>query len=181
MTKPRTHARLGPTILPLAFLACGSCTPPPPTPSVDALLAALSEPAAGREEPVPARPRLLIYLDASQSMQGFLNLPNSRYRRALDHLLDRSIAGGYDVTVHKFDRVVERLPATISVASIAQVGFFIGAETSFPALFQHIDRERKPGTIAVVVTDLVQSYRGSLTLARSSTGGLRVDLVLPSA
>jgi hypothetical protein len=90
-------------------------------------------------------------------MQGFLNLPNSRYRRALDHLLDRSIAGGYDVTVHKFDRVVERLPATVSVASIAQVGFFIGAETSFPALFQHIDRERKPGTIAVVVTDLVQS------------------------
>jgi signal transduction histidine kinase len=43
--------------------------------------------------------------------------------------------------------------------------------------------ETKPGTGLglSIVTDLVQSYRGSLTLARSSTGGLRIDLVLPSA
>lgn len=43
--------------------------------------------------------------------------------------------------------------------------------------------ETKPGTGLglSIVTDLVQSYRGSLTLARSSTGGLRVDLVLPAA
>lgn len=158
MTAPRTHALVRWFPLLLGFLASGSCTPPPPTPGFDALLAALAEPVAGGEEPVAAaRPRLLIYLDASQSMQGFLNLPNSRFRRALDHLLDRSIAGGYDVTVFKFDRAVERLPPTASVASIARVGFFVGAETSFPALFQHIDRERKPGTIAVVVTDLVQS------------------------
>ena len=93
MTVLRTHALERRALLPLLLFAFSACTPPPQTPSVDALLAALAEPAAGGEEPVPARPRLLIYLDASQSMQGFLNLPNSRYRRALDHLLDRSIAG----------------------------------------------------------------------------------------
>lgn len=43
--------------------------------------------------------------------------------------------------------------------------------------------ETKPGTGLglSIVTDLVQSYRGSLALAQSSMGGLRVDLVLPSA
>jgi signal transduction histidine kinase len=43
--------------------------------------------------------------------------------------------------------------------------------------------ETKPGTGLglSIVTDLVQSYRGSLALAPSSMGGLRVDLVLPSA
>lgn len=43
--------------------------------------------------------------------------------------------------------------------------------------------ETKPGTGLglSIVTDLVQSYRGSLDLTQSSKGGLRVDLVLPSA
>ncbi|MGE0023412.1 MAG: ATP-binding protein, partial [Hyphomicrobium sp.] len=43
--------------------------------------------------------------------------------------------------------------------------------------------ETKPGTGLglSIVTDLVQSYRGSLALAQSSMGGLRVDLVLPAA
>ncbi len=43
--------------------------------------------------------------------------------------------------------------------------------------------ETKPGTGLglSIVTDLVQSYRGSLRLDRSPMGGLRVDLVLPSA
>lgn len=43
--------------------------------------------------------------------------------------------------------------------------------------------ETKPGTGLglSIVTDLVQSYRGSLQLSQSSMGGLRVDLVLPSA
>lgn len=43
--------------------------------------------------------------------------------------------------------------------------------------------ETKPGTGLglSIVTDLVQSYRGTLTLARSAMGGLRVDVVLPSA
>ncbi|MCC7251024.1 ATP-binding protein [Hyphomicrobium sp.] len=43
--------------------------------------------------------------------------------------------------------------------------------------------ETKPGTGLglSIVTDLVQSYRGSVRLDRSSMGGLRVDLVLPSA
>lgn len=43
--------------------------------------------------------------------------------------------------------------------------------------------ETKPGTGLglSIVTDLVQSYRGSLQLAQSSMGGLRVDLVLPAA
>jgi signal transduction histidine kinase len=43
--------------------------------------------------------------------------------------------------------------------------------------------ETKPGSGLglSIVTDLVQSYRGSLTLGQSSRGGLRVDLDLPSA
>jgi signal transduction histidine kinase len=43
--------------------------------------------------------------------------------------------------------------------------------------------ETKPGTGLglSIVTDLVQSYRGSLQLDRSEMGGLRVNLVLPSA
>ena len=43
--------------------------------------------------------------------------------------------------------------------------------------------ETKPGTGLglSIVADLVQSYRGSLRLSESSMGGLRVDLVLPSA
>jgi len=43
--------------------------------------------------------------------------------------------------------------------------------------------ETMPGTGLglSIVTDLVQSYRGSLTLAQSPMGGLRVDLVLPAA
>lgn len=43
--------------------------------------------------------------------------------------------------------------------------------------------ETKPGTGLglSIVTDLVQSYRGTLDLAQSAKGGLRVDLVLPSA
>lgn len=43
--------------------------------------------------------------------------------------------------------------------------------------------ETKPGTGLglSIVTDLVQSYRGSLALAPSPMGGLRVDLVLPCA
>lgn len=43
--------------------------------------------------------------------------------------------------------------------------------------------ETKPGSGLglSIVTDLVQSYQGSLALDRSQLGGLRVDLVLPSA
>ena len=43
--------------------------------------------------------------------------------------------------------------------------------------------ETKPGSGLglSIVTDLVQSYRGSLTLARSPLGGLRVEVDLPSA
>jgi signal transduction histidine kinase len=43
--------------------------------------------------------------------------------------------------------------------------------------------ETKPGSGLglSIVTDLVQSYRGSLTLAASSLGGLSVELDLPAA
>lgn len=43
--------------------------------------------------------------------------------------------------------------------------------------------ESKPGSGLglSIVTDLVQSYRGSLSLGQSARGGLRVDLDLPSA
>jgi signal transduction histidine kinase len=43
--------------------------------------------------------------------------------------------------------------------------------------------ETKPGSGLglSIVTDLVQSYRGSLSLGQSARGGLRVDLDLPSA
>lgn len=43
--------------------------------------------------------------------------------------------------------------------------------------------ETKPGTGLglSIVTDLVQSYRGTLRLSESALGGLRVDIVLPSA
>lgn len=146
-----------PAILGIAVLA--ACYEAPELPDAEALLAPFDEPLTAASAPAPARPSLQIYIDGSRSMQGFVAVRNSNFQRRLDQLLDQAVAGGYDVSVLKFDQTVTPLPGTTSTGSILAPGFFVGDETSFPQLFDHVRKARKPGSIALVVTDLVQSSR----------------------
>jgi hypothetical protein len=143
----------------VAIAGCGGGPTLPPAPDVPRILEAFGAPAGAALDPAGPRPPLQIYLDASGSMRGFLTLPQSRFRRALDQLLDRAVSGGYDVHVFRFDGEVSPLPASISTASLLSRDFFGAGETSFPTLFREIRKRRTPGSIAVVVTDLVQSGR----------------------
>jgi hypothetical protein len=143
----------------LLVWGCGEERPKEAVPKLESLLAAANESFEAAPGGAEGRKKLHVYIDASESMRGFVTSPNSRYRRALDQLLDRTIAGGYEVSLYRFDTQVATLPASYSAGSLNSPDFFTGSETSFPRLFERLKAQRKPGEIAVILTDLVQSGR----------------------
>jgi len=145
----------------LWLAGCGGFTEPPPPPvggeivqRLDPGSALVSNEAATTE---PQR-KILLYVDGSASMKGFVAQPPSTYWQALNFLLDRISTAKYDLGVHQFSDRVSDLGNT-SAASILSPAFYSGKETSFPLLFEHIARETRREDVAIVISDLVQSGR----------------------
>jgi hypothetical protein len=102
--------------------------------------------------------KIILYVDSSASMKGFVAQPPSTYWQALNFLLDRISTAKYDLMVHQFSERVTKLD-NASAASILSSSFYSGKETAFPVVFEHIVRETREEDIAVVVSDFVQSGR----------------------
>jgi|CXWL01.1.fsa_nt_gi hypothetical protein len=138
------------------LLLASACDPPPPPP-LDLALAAFGQALEVPTKPALGRTPLQIYVDSSQSMRGFANVQGGRFCRLLDQLLDRSVAGGYEVSVYSFDKDVAPVAPSVGSNLLRDPLFFQGSETSFPVLFTAIRKARRPGGLALVLTDLVQS------------------------
>jgi hypothetical protein len=139
----------------------GDFSMPPSPPDNDKVVRrfdAASAPTPGQTAGTEPQRRILLYVDSSASMKGFVAQPPSTYWDALNFLLDRISTARYDLSVHRFSEEVGNLGNT-SAASILTPSFYSGKETAFPRLFEHIERETREGDIAVVVSDLVQSGR----------------------
>lgn len=91
-------------------------------------------------------------------MRGFVAVEASAYRRALDFLLDRSATAGYPLEVFQFSHKVTSL-GNVGTATVLDPAFYSGGETSFPNLLGHIVESGEPGTISLIVSDVVQSGR----------------------
>jgi hypothetical protein len=141
------------------FSGCQQVPLPPPPPDTASIQRAFGVPQAKDPQPDKAAgaPRTFhVYLDGSESMRGFVALSGSNYGKVVDSLLGSAATSGYRIELDRFGSGIERI-ASVSSATLLDSGFYGGKETSFPELLRHVARERKPGTIAVIVSDLVQS------------------------
>ncbi len=89
-------------------------------------------------------------------MRGFVNDPAANYGLVVDSLLGSATTAGYRIRIDRFGGIVEEVPLASS-ATLHDPMFYGGKETSFPVLLQHVAQKRGPGTISVIVSDLVQS------------------------
>lgn len=144
----------------LSLNACGGSVVDRRPPEGRSLLSVLGEPNAPSASPAPpSRTPLHIYVDASMSIQGFVTTRQGRFVRTVEDVLDRSVSAGYERSVSKFGQSVIPVPGSVSISALLSPNFYSEGETSFPTLFCHVERNRKPGALTLVVTDLVQSGR----------------------
>lgn len=104
-----------------------------------------------------ASPDLDVYVDDSGSMRGFVKTPHSIYRQVLRSILLSSTNAQLHVSVYPLssDRSVTSEPFT----AIQSESFYTGRDTPLAALLRKI--AARPSHTAIVLTDLVQSERGT--------------------
>lgn len=137
------------------LLACGGPSVPEP-PSPLAVEAALGPPIAEPPANSAAAPKIQLFIDASESMRGFVSKPDSAYIGAISGLLDRAATSGFPTEAFSFAGNVRPLEST-SPNLLLSNRFYNGAVTSFPNLFHEIALRWPRGAVSVIVSDLVQS------------------------
>ncbi len=114
-------------------------------------------------------------------MKGFTTLPYSEYHSVLEAVLDQAATADYELTAFRFaDDVAKR---SVSPTMLQDAAFYDGKKTSFVRLCEHIEKDRAPGKVSLVLTDLVQSelVEDQRALARAFAGlarnGFKVTLL----
>ena len=129
--------------------------------------------AACSQHPVassPQVPPVEIVIDDSESMRGYVEAPNSAYRRLVTKLLQKSIASGYTVRIGGFADLRQSEPLETPLSTVLSRSFYRRADTPLAALFTRI-ASPKGQKIYIVVSDMVQSETGRDSLAL--TGAFR--------
>lgn len=125
-----------------------------------------SESVIAREFKVPtslgtsgaAADDLDIYIDGSQSMQGFTANRQSNFCTMVSEIMLQSEAAQFHLTTYKFASDIAKL-SDPSLSELQSPDFYKGSDTRLAALLRAIDS--RPDHSAVIISDLVQSEPGS--------------------
>jgi len=137
-----------------AAVSCNSVTAPP------------SESAVAREFKLPATSdsggaavdNLDIYIDGSQSMQGFTAIRQSNFCTMIGEIMLQAEAAQFHLTTYKFASEITKLDNP-SLNQLQSPDFYRGHDTRLAELLRVIGS--RPQDSAVIISDLVQSEPGS--------------------
>lgn len=150
--------------LALPALACEPLNRPPEVTEV--LHQFGVSPESHEREQTP--PKVRLYFDRSLSMRGFVAVDGSLYLRVVEALLDHAATTAAEVEQFGFD-TQPRLLGDAETSLAMTPGFYNGRDSNFQRLFA--EAAPSPGKVSVVVSDLVQSVKG--TDARALASALR--------
>uniref|UniRef100_A0A372IJJ9 Uncharacterized protein n=2 Tax=Paracidobacterium acidisoli TaxID=2303751 RepID=A0A372IJJ9_9BACT len=153
------------------MVACDSLPDPPPDTAIASRLKAFDPPAAAG---TPAGD-LDIYLDGSQSMQGFTADKDSNFCALIKEIMLNAETARFRLTSYSFSTTTRTLDHP-PLAQLESAGFYTGSDTPLAKLLETIGQQ--PQHTAVIVSDLVQSEPGrdnqALVSALAALGGSRV-------
>ena len=143
---PRRFSFLVSLILVSLLGACNEVPPPPDIPGVG------PAPVASHSDGVD------IYVDDSAAMRGFVDSPNSRYKRIATTLVERIVAARRPYDVARFSDFVDGSQGRpVEPVDLLSPYFYGRRRTSIPALLDKLGRDRANGRTVVIVTDLGRS------------------------
>jgi hypothetical protein len=136
------------------FLSACSTAPPDWRPTRDQILTAFEVPPPAPDP--DSRPPLNLYIDTSQSMQGFVAKPASRYCKVVQDLWTQTLSGQYNAQLTKFSEGFGTLP-NVGLAELCSSAFYTGTDTPLSILLARVASDLQSGNLAVIVSDMVQS------------------------
>lgn len=97
-----------------------------------------------------------VFIDASESIRGFVRDPESRYNSALRWLLTRATTAHFGIKLYSFCEQIKPV-AGLGLQEITQPSFYSGRETPLKTLLGQIPERLAEGRVVIVVSDFVQS------------------------
>ena len=141
----------------LSLSGCGSSASGGHGPPDRAAVNKAFQPVVDVGPPAPTRD-LDVYIDGSESMKGFLAIPDSRFPAVVRHVLDHASTANYKLARYKFSSAINSVDS-LKTSDILAEGFFNGADTPLSGLLTRIGEH--PDRISVVISDLVLSDVGA--------------------
>jgi hypothetical protein len=110
-----------------------------------------------------------IYIDGSQSMQGFAASKQSNFCTMISELMLQAAAAQFKLTTYRFASDIRRLDRP-ALSQLQSQDFYTGLDTRLAELLNRIDSQ--PQHTAIIISDLVQSEPGadSQNLVRELAG-----------
>lgn len=156
-----------------------SCSDPPAPTQAEIEQTFQAEPIGQGQPAASSNADLDVYIDGSQSMQGFTKNSETNFTRKVRQILDQSNSG-LKTEVVKFSTKMEPIP-DYKIQQIISPEFYKGLDTPLRTVLDGI--ASKSNRMALVISDMVQSDVNSdeVALSRSLTAltqkQLQIDLL----
>ena len=161
--------RLGLLMSLVYLVSCAPTRPPQPTEEEALTYLQLDVTAPTPSTPV-SRCEIDVYLDASQSMIGYLSPKKSAYRNTLDTILGNLSGSNVSANVYPFGLDVGA-PLGPDSRYPLNWRFYSQEFTSLPAVLRHLSDGLHNSHLSIIISDLVQSGQADDHKAVSSALG----------
>ena len=143
-------------ILAAAGLILIGCNNDPPAPPVKESVEFFNAPKPPPEPPEEQLPQVRLYVDDSESMQGYVAGGDSIYGATIERLMERLAEAQYPLKSSGLsgnERSLDSLPAS----RLRDPGFYVGGDTPLSKVVGQMADAVERGSVAVLVSDMVQS------------------------
>ena len=101
-------------------------------------------------------PEVRLYVDASESMKGYVSAGETNYPATIERLLERLAAAQYPLVAFQFSGGEKRLDS-VQASKLKSPDFYSGGDTPLSKIVGRMADSVEAGRIAVLVSDMVQS------------------------